>query len=91
LHKFLKQPQVILDPQNFKNYNSLKELSTFFQRVEPCPLSPQNQGLNSPTKTIKAFPFPRVSSVNFLKELEFRYNFRTNLDEMLYNVLGGIK
>jgi hypothetical protein len=26
-----------------------------------------------------------------LKELEFRYNFRANLDEMLYNVLGGIK
>jgi len=26
-----------------------------------------------------------------LKELEFRYNFMANLDEMLYNVLGGIK
>jgi hypothetical protein len=29
--------------------------------------------------------------MNFLKELEFRYNFKVNLDEMLYNVLGGIK
>jgi hypothetical protein len=24
-------------------------------------------------------------------ELEFRYNFRANLDEILSNVLGGIK
>jgi len=29
--------------------------------------------------------------VYYLKELEFRYNFRANLDEMLYNVLGRIK
>jgi transposase len=29
--------------------------------------------------------------VYYLKELEFRYNFRVNLDEMLYNVFGGIK
>jgi hypothetical protein len=29
--------------------------------------------------------------VYYLKELEFRYNFRANFDEMLYNVLGGIK
>jgi transposase len=29
--------------------------------------------------------------VYYLKKLEFRYNFRVNLDEMLYNVLGGIK
>jgi transposase len=38
--------------------------------------------------------FPVVSReyfVYYLKELEFRYNFRVNLDEMLYNVLGGIK
>jgi len=38
--------------------------------------------------------FPVVSReyfVYYLKELEFRYNFRANLDEMLYNVLGGIK
>jgi transposase len=38
--------------------------------------------------------FPVVSReyfVYYLKELEFRYNFRANLDEMLYNVLGEIK
>jgi transposase len=38
--------------------------------------------------------FPVVSReyfVYYLKELEFRYNFRANLDEMLYNVLGGMK
>jgi transposase len=38
--------------------------------------------------------FPVVSReyfVYYLKELEFRYNFRTNLDEMLNNVPGGIK
>jgi hypothetical protein len=29
--------------------------------------------------------------VYYLKELKFRYNFRANLDEMLDNVLGGIK
>jgi hypothetical protein len=29
--------------------------------------------------------------LSYLKELEFRYNFRVNLDEMLYNVLAGIK
>jgi hypothetical protein len=29
--------------------------------------------------------------VYYLKELEFRYNLRANLDEMLYNVVGGIK
>jgi hypothetical protein len=29
--------------------------------------------------------------VYYLKELEFRYNFRANLDEMLSNVLGGMK
>jgi transposase len=40
------------------------------------------------------FKFPVVSReyfVYYLKELEFRYNFRVNLDEMLYNVLAGIK
>jgi hypothetical protein len=38
--------------------------------------------------------FPVVSReylVYYLKELEFRYNFKANLDEMLYNALGGIK
>lgn len=38
--------------------------------------------------------FPVVSReyfVYYLKEFEFRYNFRTNLDEMLYDALGGIK
>jgi hypothetical protein len=29
--------------------------------------------------------------LSYLKELEFRYNFRAKLDEMLYNVLGEIK
>jgi hypothetical protein len=30
--------------------------------------------------------------VYYLKELEFRYNLRANLDEMMLdNVLGGIK
>jgi hypothetical protein len=33
----------------------------------------------------------RESFVYYLKELEFRYNFRANLDEMLSNVVGGIK
>ena len=28
--------------------------------------------------------------VYYLKKLEFRYNFRANLDEMLYDALGGI-
>jgi len=40
------------------------------------------------------FKFHGVSReyfVYYLKELEFRYNFRANLDEMLYNVFGGIK
>lgn len=27
----------------------------------------------------------------YLKKLEFRYNFRTNLDEMLHDAPGGIK
>jgi hypothetical protein len=26
----------------------------------------------------------------FLKELEFRYNFRDNIDDSLYKCLGGI-
>lgn len=29
--------------------------------------------------------------LSYLKELEFRYNLRAKLDEMLYNVLGEIK
>jgi len=29
--------------------------------------------------------------LRYLKELEFRYNFGANLDEILYNLLGGIK
>jgi transposase len=29
--------------------------------------------------------------VYYLKKLEFRYNFRANLDEMLHDALGGIK
>jgi hypothetical protein len=29
--------------------------------------------------------------LSYLKELEFRYNFRAKLDEMLNNVLGEIK
>jgi len=29
--------------------------------------------------------------VYYLKEFEFRYNFRANLDGMFYNVLAGIK
>jgi len=29
--------------------------------------------------------------LNYLRELEFRCNFGANLDEMLYNLLRGIK
>jgi hypothetical protein len=29
--------------------------------------------------------------LRYLKELEFRYNFGANLDEILFNLLGGIK
>jgi hypothetical protein len=29
--------------------------------------------------------------LNYLKELEFRYNFKINLEELLSNKLGGIK
>jgi transposase len=37
--------------------------------------------------------FHGVSKANFiyyLKELEFRYNFRENIDDSLYKCLGGI-
>ncbi len=33
----------------------------------------------------------RESFVYYLKEFEFRYNFRVNLDGMFYNVLARIK
>ncbi len=33
----------------------------------------------------------RESFVYYLKVLEFRYNFRANLDEIISNVVGGIK
>ena len=29
--------------------------------------------------------------LSYLRELEFRCNFGANLDEILYNLLGGIK
>jgi transposase len=44
-----------------------------------------------PRKRLLKFPVvSREYFVYYLKELEFRYNFRANLDEMLYNILGGI-
>jgi transposase len=42
-------------------------------------------------RLLKFHGVSREYFVYYLKELEFRYNFRVNLDEMLYNVLGGIK
>jgi transposase len=42
-------------------------------------------------RLLKFHGVSREYFVYYLKELEFRYNFRANLDEMLYNVLGGIK
>jgi hypothetical protein len=42
----------------------------------------------------KFLKFPvgsRKYFVYYLKELEFRCNFRANLDKMLYNMVGGIK
>jgi transposase len=45
---------------------------------------PRKDFVNFPVVTREYFMY-------YLKDLEFRYNFRTKLDEMLYNVLGGIK
>jgi transposase len=42
-------------------------------------------------RLLKFHGVSREYFVYYLRELEFRYNFRANLDEMLYNVLGGIK
>jgi transposase len=42
-------------------------------------------------RLLKFHGVSRENFVYYLKEVEFRYNFRANLDEMLYNVLGGIK
>jgi transposase len=42
-------------------------------------------------RLLKFHGVSREYFVYYLKELEFRYNFRANLDEMLYNILGGIK
>jgi len=42
-------------------------------------------------RLLKFHGVSREYFVYYLKELEFMYNFRANLDEMLYNVLGGIK
>jgi hypothetical protein len=42
-------------------------------------------------RLLKFHGVSRKYFVYYLKALEFRYNFRANLDEMLYNVLGGIK
>jgi transposase len=42
-------------------------------------------------RLLKFHGVSREYFVYYLKELEFRYNFRANLDEMLYNMLGGIK
>jgi transposase len=41
----------------------------------------------------KLLKFHSVNKDNFiyyLKELEFRYNFRGNIDDSLYNCLGGL-
>ena len=42
-------------------------------------------------RLLKFYGVSREYFVYYLKELEFSYNFRANLDEMLYNVLGRIK
>jgi transposase len=42
-------------------------------------------------RLLKFHGVSREYFVYYLKELEFRYNFRANLDKMLYNILGGIK
>jgi transposase-like protein len=50
-------------------------------------------GLNE-IKEKKKHKFNGISReyfVYYLKEFEFRYNFRANLDGILYNVLAGIK
>jgi hypothetical protein len=59
--------------------------------------------LNSPNKNFPSYTWiaiidPDTSSeegaekfLSYLMDLEFRYNFKRNLDEMLSNKLGGIK
>jgi transposase len=42
-------------------------------------------------RLLKFHGVSRENFVYYLKELEFRYNFRANLDDMLYDVFGGIK
>jgi len=42
-------------------------------------------------RLLKSHRISREYFVFYLKELEFEYNFRANLDEMLSNVFGGIK
>ena len=42
-------------------------------------------------RLLKFHGVSRENFVYYLKELEFRYNNRENLDEMVYLCLGGIK
>ena len=42
-------------------------------------------------RLLKFHGVSRENFVYYLKELEFRYNFRANLDDILYDLLGGIK
>ena len=42
-------------------------------------------------RLLKFHTVGRENFVYYLKELEFRYNNRENLDEMVYLCLGGIK
>jgi transposase-like protein len=65
-------------------YKGLTEITT--KKIEML-------GLNE-IKEKKKHKFHGISRkyfVYYLKEFEFRYNFRANLDEMLYNVLARIK
>jgi len=42
-------------------------------------------------RLLKFHGVSRKYFVYYLKALEFRYNFRANLDEMLYDMVGGMK
>jgi transposase len=42
-------------------------------------------------RLLKFHGVSRENFVYYLKELEFRYNSRKNLEEVLYKCLGGIK
>ena len=41
-------------------------------------------------KLLKSHSVSKDNFIYYLKELEFRYNFRDNIDDSLYNCLGGL-